>query len=224
MKPALTVLLLALIPTGLFAGAADELITRLIAKAWEPRLVRVEWTFNGQAPAALEQHDDWTLSGTNATRIAGSVILILQRREALATEKVVVTGTAHVFGQSLTVKQPVAATKPVEISNLDSLETEWTHLNGDPAQLPDFATPQNAARELVPGRTIITRDLRGANVIHRGQTIDVNYVDGAVHVRFPARALKDGAAGEVIPLASHLVSAKHLSGTVAQDGTVQLVR
>jgi flagella basal body P-ring formation protein FlgA len=216
--------LMALIPVCLHAETAEDLAARLIANAWAPKQVRVEWTFNGKAPATLNQHDDWMLAEFNSTRIAGNVILVVQRKEKSTIEKVVVTGTARIFGQSLTVKQPVASGTPIAVSNLDSLEMDWTHLNGDPAQISDFSTPQNAARALVPGRVIITRDLKGANVILRGQIVDVQYVDGAVRIRFSARALKDGAAGETIPLTSNLVSAKHLSGTVAQDGTIQLVR
>jgi len=224
MNARVSIVLALLLPACAWAQSATELVQQLVAEAWAPKAVRVEWTFSAKAPADLERYHDWKLVEPHALRLAGNVILTFERHEQAATRRIVATGTARIFGNSLTVKQPIASGQPVEIKNLDSLEADWTHLNGDAAQISDFATAQVAARALTPGRTITTHDIKGEKLIHRGQTVEVQYADGAVRIRISGRALKDGAVGDLVPVSTDLVASKQLTGTVSKDGTIQLVR
>lgn len=224
MSSRLSTVIALLLPVCLWAETAEEIVQRLVADAWSPRPVRVEWKFNGKTPTEFAKHSDWTLGDPHPVRVAGNVILAFVRQDPATTMKVVVTGTAHIFGPCLTVKQAVSAGQPVDVSNLDSLEAEWTYLNSDAAQISEFTTAKVATRALTPGRPITTRDVKGAKLIHRGQTVDVQYADGAVLVRITGRALCDGAVGDQVSVSTEMVASKHLSGTVTKDGTIQLVR
>jgi len=212
------------LPACLWAETPEQLVQRLIADAWSPQTVRVEWKFTSKVPADLARWHDWTLADPRPTRLAGTMILALDRKDSNTTRKAIVTGTARIFGPSVMVKQAVASGQRVEISNLDSSEGEWTNLNGDAAQMSEFSIPKIALRALIPGRAILMRDIKGDKLIHRGQTVAVEYADGSVRVRIAGRALCDGSVGDMVAVSTDLVSSRRLSGTVNPDGTVELVR
>ncbi|HEY3295771.1 MAG TPA: flagellar basal body P-ring formation chaperone FlgA [bacterium] len=224
MNTRFSLLITLLIPLCLHAETAECLVQRLIADAWSPRSARVEWTFSGKVPADLGAHDDWKLCEPRPTRLAGNIILAFERTDGGATRRIVVTGTAHVFGPCLTVKQTVPAGQPVQVANLDSISAEWTYLNGDAAQLSDFSAAKVATRALTQGKPITTRDIKGAKLVHRGQNVSVYYAEGSVRIRISGRALCDGAMGDVVPVSTELVASRRLSGTVSADGSIQLER
>jgi len=216
---------IVLLPVRLLADPASAMIERLIAAAWAPQAVRVEWAFNGKAPAALAQYDDWQLAEPRATRLAGSMIVTLERRdESGGLHRASFSGMARVFGPALTVKKRVDAGQPLDSANVVAIETEWTRLNGQPLPALTTSMPQVAARALLPGRPILTQDVKAAPRVRRGQTVSLLYAEGNVHVRLSGRALEDGATGDVISVAADLGRSKSFTGTVADDGTVFMIR
>lgn len=214
-----------LVPAYLFADSASTMIERLIAEAWAPQTVRVEWTFNEKTPVVLTQHTDWRLAEPRATRLAGSMIVTLERRnENGSLQKMAVSGTARIYGSALTALRRVDAGQPLDSTNFVLVEAELSRLNGVPISSPDFSTPLVAARSLMPGRAVLEQDVKAAPLIHRGQMVALLMTEGNVHVRLSGRALEDGAAGDRISVAADIGNSKSFSGTVAADGTVLLIR
>jgi flagella basal body P-ring formation protein FlgA len=201
------------------------LIEKLVAEAWVPQIVRVEWSFADKVPATLAQHNDWQLAEPRATRLAGSMILTLERRNGDGgLQRIAFSGAARVFGSALTVRRRVNAGKPLDSVNVEPIEAEWTRLNGQPLVMLTTSSPQIAARALLPGRPILTQDVKAAPRVRRGQPVSLVYAEGNVHVRLSGRALQDGATGDVISVAADLGRSKSFMGTVADDGTVLLTR
>ena len=217
--------LIALFPACLLADPASRMIEKLIAEAWAPQTVRVEWSFNGKTPPALVRYDDWRLAEPRASRLAGSLILSLERRdETGALRRVALSGAARVFGPALTVKKRASAGEPLDSANVEQIETEWTHLNGQPLLVLTTSVRQVAARALLPGRAILVQDVKAAPRVRCGQSVSLLYAEGNVQVRLSGRALQDGATGDVISVAADLGRSKSFTGTVADDGTVLLTR
>ncbi len=213
----LTVLLLC--PVLLSAAPASERVAALLAAAWAPREVRVEWTFQGRVPATLEQHDDWQLSARRPPRLAGSLILMLER----PGEKLCVSGTARVFGMALSPLKTIPAGQSVTAADLSAAETNLTQINGALLTDEHLATAALAAHALIPGRPLLTRDLKAAPLVHRGQTVALEKVEGVVHIRLVGRALRDGAVGDIIDVAVDLMRGKRFKGRVGADGRLHLV-
>lgn len=212
-------------PAILYAGTAAELVETLIAEHWSPRTVRVNWQFRGAPPAALTEHADWILAEPKPLRMAGSLLLTLERRTAAgAVQRLGINGAARVFGTACVPVRGIPAGNPVRRCDLDIVEAEWTRLHADAADSICFDLPVIAARMLVPGRPLTLADLRPVPQIHKGQIVNVVYTDGGVTIRMSGRAMTEGATGETIPVAVDLGKVKRFKGTVAADGTVQLIR
>jgi flagella basal body P-ring formation protein FlgA len=214
-----------LVPACLLADPASAVIERLIADAWAPQTVRVEWTFNEKTPAILAQHANWRLAEPYPARFAGSIIVTLERRDERGSlQRMAVSGTARIFGSVVTVLRKVEAGQPLDNVNISHVEAEWTRLNGVPVSSMVVSSPMVAARALLPGRAVLEQDVKAAPLIRRGQTVALLVSDGSVHVRLNGRALEDGAVGERISVAADIGKSKSFSGTVAADGTVLLIR
>jgi flagella basal body P-ring formation protein FlgA len=137
---------------------------------------------------------------------------------------VALSGAARVFGPALTVKKRASAGEPLDSANVEQIETEWTHLNGQPLLVLTTSVRQVAARALLPGRAILVQDVKAAPRVRCGQSVSLLYAEGNVQVRLSGRALQDGATGDVISVAADLGRSKSFTGTVADDGTVLLTR
>lgn len=214
-----------LIPALASAAPADELIARLIREAWAQGDIRVEWHGSAKAPAALADHDDWVLAEPRPRRLAGSLILTLERTDISgSTQRVVVSGTARVFGPGCTPTRLIAAGEPVTTAELRVVETEWTNLSGELVDLNALGSGYRAAHALVPGRPLIARDLKPIPLIKRGQNVKLSFEHGAVRVLLQGRALQDGAAGDVIAVAVQFERSRRLKGRVEPSGQLSLVQ
>ncbi|RPH95733.1 flagellar basal body P-ring formation protein FlgA [candidate division KSB1 bacterium] len=221
----LSLILLLAVPAILFAASPEQVVETLIAAAWAPREVRVEWEFNGKPPVVLSQFTDWTIAEPRPMRLAGSLILSLERRDEKGTaHRIAFSGTARVFGPAFTARQRIEAGAKVDTTQLEIIEAEWTRLNGDPITASSFRTATLAARALIPGRPLTAQDIKTSPVIQKGQSVEMNYSEGAVRVRMTGRAMADGAVGDVIPVAVGMGTSKRFQATVAADGTVSLAR
>lgn len=214
-----------LIPVSLLADPVSAMMERLIADAWMPQPVRVEWVFNEKIPSSIAEHNDWRLAEPRPIRLAGSVIITLERRDENGKlRKTSASGTARVFGEALTVRNRVEAGQPLDSTTLTCVETELTRLNGIPVSLLSFVSARITARTLVPGRIILEQDIKNTPVIRRGQAVALFVTDGGVRIRLNGRALEDGAVGDRISVAADVGKSKSFLGTVAVDSTVLLAR
>lgn len=85
----------------------------------------------------------------------------------------------------------------------------------DPAQLAGYM----ARTDIRAGEVITSRDVAPLEVIQRNQVVAVEVVSGSLRVRSRARALRDGAAGDVLVL-ENPETRERLQGIVQRDGTV----
>jgi flagella basal body P-ring formation protein FlgA len=207
-----------------FASSAQTLMERLIADAWLPNQVRVEWTFSGPIPLQLEQSDEWSLTDPRPSHLAGSMNLKLKRTPPnKQTEQVLVSGRACIFGPSYTVKQSVPSGNQVYRSNVDRKELEWTLLSSPPITVSSFPESQVAVKMLIPGRPLSLNDIKPAPIVKRGQRVNLEYQNGTVKLTMIGRALLDGADGETIPVAVDLGKEKRFQGKVQASGLIQLI-
>jgi len=207
------------------AGDLENRIASLIAEAWQPHDVRVEWRFSGRVPPALEARSDWEIAEPRPNRLAGSMILTLSGKDSQSRDKrVTVSGTARIFGKALTATRAIRAGEAMDSSVFIETEAEWTRLRSDPLDWSVFPTKKIAARALVPGRPLTAQDVKDAPVIARDQAVQVEYEDGAVKVKLRGRALQAGAVGEKIAVAVELEKTRRVEGIVAADGIVRWTR
>lgn len=217
--------LLLLAPAALWAGDAERVVANLIAGQWRPQVVRVEWSFRGAPPAPLTDHTGWCIADPKPRRWAGSLIITLERvAETGGVQRMGISGNARIFGPVLSPARDLGAGSPVGLDDFLPAEAEWTRLHADVADSADFSGHVITARKLIPGRPLTVADLRPAPRIRKGQTVDIVYADGGVTIRLAGRAVKDGATGDVIPVAVQLSKPRRFEGTVAADGTVRLTR
>ncbi len=213
---------------GVFAIEAAEkpetMVARLIAESWAPQTVRVDWQFKGKVPELLAQYDDWKLADLRPTRMAGSMIIVLQHCDGSENVKVAISGIARVFGLSLMPIRRMTAGENVDTNSVVTAECEWTHLKSVVADLCDLRQPKIANRTLVPNRPITIIDLRTLPIVLRDQPVDLEYVEGAVRIRMSGRALQDGAVGETVAVAVDMGKTRRFEGIVIADGIVQIVR
>lgn len=217
----MTVLLLLILPAVLQAGPAETIVERLIARAWLPDTVRVEWTFTGDVPEKLSNRSGWIIDSPLPERPAGS--LIVRLRNSGADEIVSVSGRAKVSGNCSTVSRRIKAGNAVGIEDLTVSELDLTNLRD--CLLPVEAIREGcvAARMLIPGRPLCVSDVRPVPVVMRGNNVSLCCQSGLVTVRMTGRALKDGAVGETIPVAVDVGKKKRFKGTVCPDGTVSII-
>jgi flagella basal body P-ring formation protein FlgA len=217
--------LLLLLPAALFASEANTLLETRIARAWAPRVVRVEWEFNMPAPQALADTTGWPLAEPRPSRMAGSMVLTLTRRNAQGRiEKTTVSGNARIYGTSLILNRNIMAGAAVALTDLRPAETEWTHLTGDVVDSGDLSDSPVAAHMLVAGRALTINELKAATRIHRGQIVDLNYTDASIRIKLAGRAMQNGAVGDTIDVAVDLGRSRRFKGAVDENGLVQLIR
>jgi len=217
--------LILLLSSALFADSENGVIERLAAAAWLPARVHAEWQTSGAAPAIIAQHDDWRLADPHSTRLAGGLVLTLERTNLSGNvERVALSGMLRIFGPSLMTKHVVNSGAVISPADVEAVQAEWTYLSDGPLQEANLSTPSVATRSLVPGRALTVRDVKAAPRIRRGQSVQLVYEEGAVRVRLTGRALQDGAVGERVPVTADMGTSRKFEGRVLADGTVQLVR
>jgi len=225
MKFGLGIILLLSTLQCVHAEDSANLVARLIAQTWKPQIVRVEWKSRGSALESPSEYDDWKIGENRPNRMAGAMIVVLERKEADGNvEKIPISGTAHIFGPSLTPMRRLTTGQTVDSLSLEQCEKEWTRLSSDAATWMDISKGVVAVRTLVPGRPITVADIKPTPVVHRDQSVDLQYVDGSVRIKMAGRALQDGAVGETITVAVEMGKPRRFEGTVAEDGTVQIAR
>jgi flagella basal body P-ring formation protein FlgA len=213
-----------LFASSLSAAPGDSVIARLAEAAWLPLKVYAEWQPAGTIPAVIGEHDDWKLANLHSTRLAGSIVLTLERAGANGIERTAVSGTLRVDGPSLMVKHAIRAGVALQPSDVETVQADWTYVQDDILQEAKLQSPCVAARSLVPGRVLTVRDIKSAPRIHRGQSVELVYTEGVVRVRLTGRALQDGAVGDHVAVVVDMKTSRKFEGCVAADGTVQWIR
>ena len=135
--------------------------------------------------------------------------------------RVYVPVTVRNSRQVLLLKRPLAAGQQVVAEDLGSVERDTAgHAQGllvDAGQ----AIGRAARRPLQAGSLLAANDLHARLVVRRGQGVELVTRRGTVEIRVAARALRDGAVGDVIS-AENLSSRRIVQGSVDADGTLRV--
>ncbi len=221
----LLLLALFLVANTVSAEPAGEIIQNLIAEAWKPLEVRVEWTFRKSSKQDLNPAIKYQIARPEPTRLAGNMILRIEGIDSTGSLlSIPVSGEARIFGESYTVNNYTSAGKSIDFEEITQVELEWTRLNDLP--ITEFKTEADfiAARGLIPGRTICQKDLKPAPVIIKDQPVTLELSDNSITISLVGRALKDGSIGEEIPVAVELSHTKRYRGIVVNEKTVRFIQ
>jgi flagella basal body P-ring formation protein FlgA len=221
IRAAAILILFAAATASAVAGAS--VIEQLITEQWLPLHVTVEWSSTGALPISVAAHDDWKLGTALPVRPCGSLIVQLERSDVNGTmQRVSVSGNCRVRVETFTVNRQIPAGQSITAADLIPATIEWKPAFGEPIQ-PGMITAETvAAHALIPGRPVVVADLKAAALIQRGQRISLSYQSGAVRVTMLARALADGAAGDLIQAATLDSPGKVYQGRIQPDGHVQI--
>lgn len=135
--------------------------------------------------------------------------------------RVYVPVTVRNSRQVLVLQRPLAAGQQVVAEDLGHVQRDiGGHVQGllvDAAH----AIGRSARRPLQAGSLLAASDLHALRVVHRGQTVELVSRRGTVEIRVAARALRDGAVGDLIG-AENLSTRRIVQGIVDADGTLRV--
>jgi flagella basal body P-ring formation protein FlgA len=210
---------------ALAADFTDHVIESLIAEAWKPLDVRVEWTASGSSKLDLDSLCEYHITSPKPLRLAGNLTLKLVGVDSLNRENAVVTkGTAKIFGKSFSPLHYISAGDSVKAEQLASIEMEWTRLHEQPLIQIDNEETYRAARGLVPGRPICEHDLKLAPVVMKNRQVTLQMINDNVTIGLIGHALEDGAVGDEIMVRVELEQSKRYRGVVVDENTVRFIQ
>ncbi len=104
----------------------------------------------------------------------------------------------RVFQKVWQSRERITARTLIKPEDFEQTEREITHLYGEPVTDIREIAGQITRRSLAPGN-VLTRDmLKPAPLISRGDQVELVYRQSTVSIKMRARALQNGAEGEVI--------------------------
>lgn len=89
------------------------------------------------------------------------------------------------------------------------------------ALTPAEAAGQEATRRLVAGVPVRSGDVAAARLVHRGETVTIALVSGALRITSPGRALSDAGLGEPVRVLN-LATSRTLDGVATASGEVRI--
>jgi flagella basal body P-ring formation protein FlgA len=122
-----------------------------------------------------------------------------------------------VFAQSVT---PVRAIRSQTVLQPEDLEVAEDAVPGGLASLEE-AVGKEAKMALYPGRPILASQIGAPALVERNAVVRMSYASGGLHIITEGRALDRAAAGELVRV-MNLASKQTVTGTVAEDGSVEV--
>jgi flagella basal body P-ring formation protein FlgA len=182
---------------------------------WEP--------VKGSEAPILHKDAEIRLAGSEPMRWRGPMLLTFQADEPDGWRKTFsLRGTLRIFGPGLLPRQRIAQGEVLDETNVRSATVEWTSVAGTPTNCLADLNGRVAARTLVPSRPIVAQHVRDKPIVSAGQEIYVEVAAGNVRARIRARALEEGAQGEII-LASLSSTSKSVQVRLQNAETALLV-
>jgi len=197
----LVILLVGLSGQAELAGAdLSHYMDSLFAAHWPDSGFVALWEpVKGSEAPVLHKDAKIRLAGSEPIRWRGPMLLTFQADEPDGWRKTFsLRGTLRVFGPGLLPRHRIGRGEALDETNVRSATVEWTSVAGTPADCLADLTGRVAARTLVPGRPIVAEHVRDKPIVSAGQEIYVEATAGHVRARIRARALEEGAPGEII--------------------------
>ena len=212
-------LLLALLPLG---ARADVSLAALIEEALLPR-------FEASLPEGARLEID--LPPEAPKEVKSLAVLEYDRaNQSFVVTPLLANGPTDPYrGKIRAVVDALVPVRPILPGEKTAAEDfEWRSL---PAQnmsrfvltSPEQILGREARRLLPQGRPVQAQSLQEPRLIRRGQKIELVYERGGLHLTAPAKALEDGAEGDVIRV-QNLNSNRTVKATPAGDGRVMVVQ
>jgi flagella basal body P-ring formation protein FlgA len=139
------------------------------------------------------------------------------RASALFALFVAMLAAGAVLAQSV---QPVRAIRSHTVLTADDLELADPAVPGAVTSI-EAAVGQEAKVALYPGRPILQGQLGAPALVERNQVVRMSYLRGALRIVTEGRALDRAAVGEAVRV-MNLASRQTVSGTVAEDGSIEV--
>jgi flagella basal body P-ring formation protein FlgA len=214
-----------MLPGFALADYTGDVIESLIAEAWKPLDVRVEWKASGFSKQDLDSLASYHISSPKPLRLAGNLTLKLIGVDSVNREfTFVLKGTAKIFGQSFSPLHYISVGDSVKTKQLASVEMEWTRLHEPPLIQLDSSTTYRAARGLVPGRPICEKDLKLTPVVMKDRQVTLQMINDNITIGLIGFALEDGAVGDEILVRVELEQSKRYRGVVVDENTVRFIQ
>jgi flagella basal body P-ring formation protein FlgA len=156
---------------------------------------------------------------------ASGVVQVEMRLLVDGTPRGVVRASVRgrVLGPALVARNTLLRGEPIDFDDLELADSDLTRLRRPPLRSEEQVTDRVPLRTLGAGRVLTADLLEAAPVVHKGQTVELQYRRARLSVRAQAVALRDGAPGDRIP-AENRVSGVVVHGTVQPDGTLLVGR
>lgn len=196
-------------------------IESLIAATWAPHEVTCLWEPIFGDPSVISNWQNVSVSSALEACAHDQLTLTLEGVDSSGIEqKLTVKGRARIFGKAYSVRERVKVGEEVKATMLESLECEWGNLRAAALLDPNAIAGKFAVRPLVPGRVILACDVRPRTLVRSGDTVSIYCVEGGVNVKIQGVAMKDGGAGETIPVRVPEVDKNRLEGVIQDDSTL----
>jgi flagella basal body P-ring formation protein FlgA len=139
------------------------------------------------------------------------------RASALFALFVAMLAAGAVLAQSV---QPVRAIRSHTLLTAEDLELADAAVPGAVTSI-EAAVGQEAKVALYPGRPILQGQLGAPALVERNQVVRMSYMRGPLRIVTEGRALDRAAVGEPVRV-MNLASRQTVSGTVAEDGSIEV--
>jgi flagella basal body P-ring formation protein FlgA len=139
------------------------------------------------------------------------------RASALFALFVAMLAAGAVLAQSV---QPVRAIRSHTVLTAEDLELADPAVPGAVTSI-EAAVGQEAKVALYPGRPILQGQLGAPALVERNQVVRMSYLRGSLRIVTEGRALDRAAVGEPVRV-MNLASRQTVSGTVAEDGSIEV--
>jgi flagella basal body P-ring formation protein FlgA len=139
------------------------------------------------------------------------------RASALFALFVAMLAAGAVLAQSV---QPVRAIRSHTVLGAGDLELADAAVPGAVTSI-EAAVGQEAKVALYPGRPILQGQLGAPALVERNQVVRMSYMRGPLRIVTEGRTLDRAAVGEPVRV-MNLASRQTVSGTVAEDGSIEV--
>ncbi len=128
----------------------------------------------------------------------------------------------------LTVQVPVPVKRllPNEIISEEDIALQrlpYSRVGGYAVTKAKDVIGKQVRRLLTKGRPIMTQSVMYQRIIHRGDLVELQYIDGALKLKAPGRALSDAYRGQEIKIVN-LIGNTTVIGVASEEGLVKIIR
>ena len=162
-----------------------------------------------------------SVDGPNASGMVVVTLRVLSGELPAFERRISVRG--RVFGPAVVASRTLTGGAPIDRSAVSIADADLTRLPEPPLRAPQEVLGLVPVRTVGPGRVLTAALLRPADVVRRGDTVDLVIERPGLTIRAVGTARRDGAPGDVVE-AENMASGAILSCRVRDDGSLLVIR